>query len=108
MSFTLNPPPKNVTQLSDNTCWAAALESWLFAVKAKCRPCTQGELMKQGEFGLDTQTFIDRARTWEMDTRIVPDFPSAGLMEATLRNLGYLFISHRLGEIAWWHCVVLY
>jgi hypothetical protein len=108
MSFTIDLPPKSVAQIGGNSCWAAALESWLDAVKAKCQQRTQGELIKQGEFGMDIQLFIDQARIWEMETRVRLDFPSAMEMEATLRKLGYLYVAHRLREIAWWHCVVLY
>jgi hypothetical protein len=111
MSFIINPPPRKVVQfqLGDN-CWAAALESWLDVVKVKCQPCTQRDLIKQqGTLGMDIQPFIDQAeKNWEMETRVRLDFPSATEMAGTLHQLGYLYLAHRLREIAWWHCVVLY
>jgi hypothetical protein len=55
----------------------------------------------------EPRLFIDQARIWEMETRVRLDFPSAKEMEAALRKLGYLYVAHRLREIAWWHCVVL-
>ncbi|CAD6559615.1 hypothetical protein LMG28727_06908 [Paraburkholderia kirstenboschensis] len=106
MSFKITPPPKAVTQSSNESCWAAALESWLVAVNGP--RWTQSQLMAMGRFGIDTQVFIDMARAWGMKTNVVDDLPPVTAMETTLRDLGCLYVAHRLSEVAWWHCVVLY
>ena len=48
------------------------------------------------------------AAIWEMDYRIITDWPSADDTEKTIKQLGYLFVSYKMRDKAWWHCVVLY
>jgi hypothetical protein len=112
MSFTTPIPPQQIVQSGPENCWAAALESWLKAVKAGLK-LTQAELVRKFTgTGIHVHKFEEHSTDWEMDYKIVKNFPSASEMESTVKTLRYLFVSFKVQGFdvkhPWWHCDVLY
>jgi ABC-type bacteriocin/lantibiotic exporter with double-glycine peptidase domain len=109
MSFTLPQNPPVVTQQTDETCWAAALESWQRSVHTKVVDSQHQLIKKFGTHGIGMKRFERHTRAWEMNYRLVTlnDFPSSHEIEHTLRSFGYLYIAFD-SDKGWWHCNVLY
>jgi hypothetical protein len=104
--------PRVVGQIKNDTCWAAALESWLASVDPT-RQATQQDLLKSMDktdrsFGVDE--FRQFVSAFGMDTAHmeVEEFVSDAIRDL-IKKHSALFVSFRVEKHApWWHDVVLY
>jgi hypothetical protein len=106
------PPPKIVKQITDVSCWAAALESWLVAVNGPSQRRTQSQLLKQidaRDNGFDVENFRAWAASLGMESAYL------GLTQFQIEHIrdllkySVLFVSYCLSRNSrWWHDVVLY
>ncbi|MGZ2744458.1 hypothetical protein [Burkholderia stagnalis] len=108
------PAPRVVSQSGENTCWAAALESWLASANP-ARLTTQAELLKTYN-GRDQSFIVENFRhyvtTYGMNTAYMDltDF-SADHIRSMLNKYGVLYIGYfyeKTSKYDWWHDVVLY
>jgi hypothetical protein len=108
------PRPPTVVQLRNETCWAAALESWLRAAAPPNRQHTQKELLQNTEKlgkGIDVVIFRSLVAGFGMDTVLISGVNefSADRIEERLRNASVLLVGFELETFTvWWHDVVLY
>jgi len=106
------PTPRVVIQSGDDTCWAAALESWL-ASADPARRTTQAELLKTfngRDQSFNVADFRQFVTAYGMDTAHMDltEF-SADSVTRMLQKYGVLFISYHYEKTSpWWHDVVLY
>lgn len=121
MSVTL-PQPKFVKQLTNESCWAAALESWLDAVGPPSRKATQPQLLQEWntrwprpkpDFGAYLEEFRDLVADYAMNTKkIFGESFTAANLEGQLKAppSAVVFIAYKVqaGAESWWHDVVLY
>jgi hypothetical protein len=106
------PTPKVVVQSDSNSCWAAALESWLGSVNP-ARQRTQKELLKSHsafDHSFDVPDFRQFATALGMDTAHMKiEYFSQDTIRDMLQKHSVLFVSYHIERTSpWWHDVVLY
>jgi hypothetical protein len=107
------PTPKAVEQSGNDTCWAAALESWLGSVGDPARQRTQKQLLgsySASDRSFDVAEFRQFVTALGMDTAHMKiEYFSQDTIKDMLRKHAVLFISyHSEPTSPWWHDVVLY
>jgi ABC-type bacteriocin/lantibiotic exporter with double-glycine peptidase domain len=106
------PAPRVVQQKGNESCWAAALESWLDAIGEPQRRRTQAELLKdRKEEGIKVPEFRNLVAGFGMDTKMVQGAGEfiADRIEERLRNSSVLLVAYETEDHSfWWHDVVLY
>jgi hypothetical protein len=106
------PAPKRVQQKRDESCWAAALESWLDAIGEPRRRRTQAELLEgRKEDNILIPDFQNLVAGFGMHTKVISGVGEfvAERMEERLRNSSVLLIAYEMAKLSqWWHDVVLY
>jgi hypothetical protein len=107
-------PPHIVIQRSNESCWAAALESWIETVGDLARKQTQEQLLsglagRQGEWlRVNDTRYV--AASFGMDTEFFsPSDFNADRLQMLIKTKSTLFIGFELGKYQqWWHNVLLY
>jgi hypothetical protein len=103
--------PRIVAQQTDDSCWAAALESWLGAVKDTAREKSQSDLLKSfagNDKSFNVEGFRNYAGSLGMNTvwLDIDDFPDH---IAELLAKSVLFVSYHCESTSpWFHDIVLY
>ena len=106
-------PPPLVKQITQYSCWAAALQSWLEVAEVPGRPhITQEQITAQHQdetrSGFDIPQLRQLLAAWGMDTTLVyfEDFDTVHIKDA-LTKRGPLYVGTRI-QFSYWHAVVLF
>ena len=104
--------PPIVAQQNDDSCWAAALESWLGAVNDPARKRSQTELLKLfsgSDKSFDCGVFRQFATSVGMSSVWLADPGEFGQRVPELLRTSVLFVSYHCESTSpWYHDVVLY